>query len=267
MADRYDWTVVRNSLDSAAGRGRKIPFWWRDDDAIETTSQLDRLTELQTGMALPLTLAVIPEFLAENLAPALYGHTGLTIATHGIAHQNHAPASEKKQELGGHLGICEAAVGLERARRRVHQAFPRQAIPMLVPPWNRISPTIAAALPDIGFRNLSTYGTASEQPVIPGLTRLNTHVDPIDWRGSRSLFDPGTLNQGIAAQIDQRLRDSSPEPVGLLTHHLVHDEEIWVWTEELLDILAQHPAVIWPGPQLGIDGDFNPLEIGDDGSV
>ena len=118
---------------------------------------------------------------------------------------------------------------------------------MLVPPWNRISSTVSAALPDLEFTILSTYGLASNQPAIPGLARLNTHVDPIDWRGSRSLVDPGTLVQAIADQVDQRVRDTSPEPVGLLTHHLVHDDAIWLWTEELIDILAQHPAVVWPG--------------------
>ena len=45
----------------------------------------------------------------------------------------------------------------------------------------------------------------------------------------------------IAAAIDRRvdgLADPS-EPIGLLTHHLVHDEAVWIFCESLMEYLAR----------------------------
>ena len=49
------------SLDQAAARGVQIPFWWRDDDAIEATPALEKLLELARKYDLPLALAVVPK--------------------------------------------------------------------------------------------------------------------------------------------------------------------------------------------------------------
>jgi hypothetical protein len=50
----------------------------------------------------PLALAVIPADAEPALNERIAGLPGLAILQHGYAHQNHAPATEKKQELGPH---------------------------------------------------------------------------------------------------------------------------------------------------------------------
>ena len=37
------------------------------------------------------------------------------------------------------------------------------------------------------------------------------------------------------------------EPFGVLTHHLVHDQDIWTFTQELLNRLLDGPGFAWAG--------------------
>lgn len=84
----------------------------------------------------------------------------------------------------------------------------------------------------------------------PGLSQINTHLDPIDWRGSRGLADPDMLiSQTVALLRDRREgRADADEPFGVLTHHLVHDQRIWDFTEHLLSQLLDGPVRIWTAP-------------------
>jgi hypothetical protein len=122
--------------------------------------------------------------------------------------------------------------GLRLARERVPGPL---LLPVFVPPWNRLAPTLAAALPDLGYRGLSAVPGAS----VPGLRRIDATLDPIDWRGSRSLLDPEALLRDLAADIARE----PGRPVGLLTHHLAHDPAIWDFVEALLLRLLKHPAI------------------------
>ncbi|WP_331312183.1 hypothetical protein [Methylobacterium oryzae] len=128
--------------------------------------------------------------------------------------------------------IADAAAGLRIARERLPGAA---LLPVFVPPWNRLAPDLAAALPGLGYRGLS----AVPGPPIPGLHRLDATLDPIDWRGTRSLREPRTLLHDLAADITR-----APErPLGLLTHHRVHDGAVWSFVGALLADLLRHPAI------------------------
>jgi hypothetical protein len=35
------------------------------------------------------------------------------------------------------------------------------------------------------------------------------------------------------------------EPTGILTHHLVQNDAVWRFLEDLLQFLSDHPAVTW----------------------
>jgi hypothetical protein len=50
----------------------------------------------------------------------------------------------------------------------------------------------------------------------------------------------------IAALIDREGGEEREESVGLLTHHLVHDEAVWAFCEALLERLARSPQVRCP---------------------
>ncbi|MFQ5971916.1 MAG: polysaccharide deacetylase family protein [Alphaproteobacteria bacterium] len=236
-------------LDLWGEAGVEATFWWRDDDATAPSPALDRLLALQRRYGTPLALAVVPRYPAPALAERLAAHdpagARVVVLQHGYAHQNHAGEGEKAIELGAHRPaahvVAELAVGRENL-----SAFPG-ALPILVPPWNRIAPHLLPLLPELGFSGLSTFGARASAEPVPGLGQTNTHIDPVDWRGSRG-FLGAALDMAVTHLGSRRqgLVDAA-EPTGLLTHHLDHDATTWEFIETLLAIATEHPAARWLG--------------------
>lgn len=239
---KTDWAKLREELAELRSAEMRLPIWWRDDDAIQPTTELDRLTIMSQRTGVPVHLAVIPKFAGPPLADQVKGVSNLIPVVHGWAHQNHAPAGSKKAEFGaGRAGAAQdAANGLTSLRT----LFGAQLAPMFVPPWNRIDPTIYSELVKAGYKILSTFTPRTTAKPVPGLTQINTHIDPIDWRGTRGLIDSTALiNQIVKLLRDRRIGDAdNAEPLGLLTHHLVHTTDVWDFTEQLLDTLQTGPT-------------------------
>ena len=239
---RLDWSPLDAEL---ARLPAPLPVWWRDDDAVSDTPALDRLIALTDKTGWPLHLAVIPAHADASLVARLRQAPRVISVVHGWSHDSHAPASEKKAEFGAHRPVAtmhaQARAGLDRLAD-----LPRLA-PMFVPPWNRIAPDLLPLLPAQGFAMISTFTPRTDPMAAPGLTRVNTHLDPIDWRGSRSLVAPDRLIAQFAADLADRRegRADAAEPYGLLTHHLVHDAAIWRFTADLLTRLSRARIVHW----------------------
>jgi predicted glycosyltransferase len=227
------WQRLDARLAQHTGRPRE--FWWRDDDAIAPSGALDTLLALAGRHGVPLALATIPAMATPQLAERLATEEGVDILVHGYRHANHAPADRKKQELGYRVPaeiLGELSTGLSRLRG----LFGTRCLPVLVPPWNRIQADLVPALAVLGFGGLSTYGRRPADRE-HGLTIANTHCDPVDWKrsGNRLWF----------ADVLDRLCDSLDldEPLGLLTHHLVHDAWEWAFLDRLLATLTRHPQI------------------------
>ncbi|CAH1656468.1 Putative glycosyltransferase [Hyphomicrobiales bacterium] len=231
------WVALDEALGRRADRGATLDVWWRDDDAVAPTAALDRLLAMSTRQGMPIALAVIPEGAERELAARLAAEPSVDVLVHGYGHHNHAPAGVKKAEFGDHRPLetlhGEVRAGLERLRA----LMPRKLVPAFVPPWNRIAPELAATLPALGYRGLSTF---KPRRSLAGLVVANCHCDPIDWHGSRSLVDPHIVIDRLASEI---LTMTDDEPIGLLTHHLVHDEAIWRFCEDLLAHLMASAVV------------------------
>ena len=105
--------------------------------------------------------------------------------------------------------------------------------PVLAPPWNRIGPQLRARLGEAGLNILSGFGA---RDAAPGPAQLNTHADPIDWRGGRGFAGIDRALAPILRHLaDRRNGIADPEePTGLLTHHLAHDDEGWIFLDGLL---------------------------------
>jgi hypothetical protein len=114
------------------------------------------------------------------------------------------------------------------------------ALPVFVPPWNRAAPELVAALPGLGYRGVSMFKDRRAALPTPGLVQVNAHLDPIDWRGGGGLADPTMLATTLARAITDRTegRADPGEAIGLLTHHLVHDEAVWAFCEECVAQLS-----------------------------
>ncbi|MFK0333643.1 polysaccharide deacetylase family protein [Rhizobium sp. NPDC090275] len=235
------WAPLRAELDRWQAAGKIARFWLRDDDAIEPTPALDKLLKLTADAGVPLTLAVIPASTGEPLAARLAEERHVLVALHGWSHTNHAPADEKKQELGAHRAPEIVLGELRDGFAILQRLFGLRFISMLVPPWNRINGALIAELPALGLETLSVYGAAKAgSPIRP----LNTHVDIMNWHGIRG----GRPHDELVADVVKELRarfDDDAEPIGILTHHLVHDETAWAFLSDLMNETSAHPAVAW----------------------
>lgn len=238
MMDEFEAAIVRE-LDRWQQAGKVAQFWLRDDDAIEPTGALDRLLDVSNTFAVPLTLAVIPAHAGTALAERLQAEPLCSVAVHGWSHRNHASADEKKQELGRHRPAEDVLGELKRGFDQLAALYGGQFVPMLVPPWNRIDAILLPELAGLGFQALSVYGP--EKPT--ALPLINTHVDVMDWHGTRG----GRDRQALAIEIAARLRFMFDHggAMGLLTHHLVHDAAVWDFMNALFAVTAGHPACRW----------------------
>jgi hypothetical protein len=233
------WPALKQELDRWHAEGRAATLWWRDDDACSVTAALDQLLMLRHAAGVPLALAVIPACADERLAKAL-PETGVDVLQHGLLHRNHAPPGHAKAEFGRHrpraLMAAEVREGWERL------ANFRAALPVFVPPWNRIDHDLAAALPGLGIAGLST--DRPRKPAPPGLTVANSHVDIMAWNTRQFAGDGVVLAEAMRHLADRRSGRADPdEPTGLLTHHLAHDASAWDFIRRFLEATAAHPAV------------------------
>ncbi len=230
-------TALLKALDARARANTPALLWWRDDDAVEPSDQLDRLLHLSEICMVPITLAVIPEPTGDALAQRLTGLSGVSVAVHGWSHRNYAPKSEKKQELGAHRPASVILAELSDGFAHLRGLHLSRFVPVLVPPWNRVAPEVVEGLPTIGFKAISTFGPRKPAP----LRVINTHVDLIDWRGTRG----GRPTEQLFNEIVDAMSQPELGAIGLLSHHLVHDAQAWSFLEQLFELTQDHPGCHW----------------------
>ncbi len=240
------WAPLKNELEVWSQEGLEAHLWLRDDDAIKVTPALERLDDLCTRFGVPYTIATIPSLTTQTLAQWATSHTLGNYAVHGFSHTNHAPIGDKKCELGLHRGERKILSELAEGFEKLANLFEAQSAPLLVPPWNRIDYALIPHLRALGFKGLSTYGWP--KPSEPhGLTIINTHIDIIDWKGSRGGLPRDVLIDNLveALQTARALNPTQPPAIGILSHHLVHDELAWQFLEELMSFSANNNQITW----------------------
>jgi hypothetical protein len=241
-----EWRGLEIELEHWSRAGREVTLWWRDDDAVTATPQLQRLlgiARLPGGASLPLCLAVIPRQADKSLAEFAASQPQFAILQHGFAHTNHAPAGEKKAELGGHRPAARILAELVEGQDLLRALFPAGLLPALVPPWNRIAPAVRSGLAAAGLAYISTYGPRARGD----LQAVNTHADIIDWHHGRGFVGTAAALALIAGHLAARRqgRADPDEPTGILTHHLVHDAACWNFLTELVYRLSRQAGVRW----------------------
>jgi peptidoglycan/xylan/chitin deacetylase (PgdA/CDA1 family) len=228
------WDGLNRELDQWRG-GTPACVWWRDDDAVAATPALDRLLALRTASGVPLALAVIPAQAQASLAAALAPHQEVAVLAHGWDHADHA-ISGGRAELAAHRPAAEVASQLAAGRDILRGLFGGQQRAVLVPPFNTLASGLMGAVRQAGFRYVSVDRDFR-----------NTHLDVIDW-GRSAAADPASLIRIAIAALRLRRLGLVPRqtPVGVLTHHLVHDAATWELTGTLLRRLTAHRAVATP---------------------
>jgi hypothetical protein len=227
MAGMSPWAALAGELEAWREARRTPQLWWRDDDAAGPSAALAQLLRLERKSGVPLALAVIPESAqADAIAQAR------CVIMHGCDHRNRAAAGEKKTEFSESEPGDAALARLARARERLAGLAGGCFIPVLAPPWNRFRGDLIARLPEAGIRGLSRYGARS--PDRKGVPEVNTHVDIIAWRGNRAFVGDEAALALLVGHLSERSRAGS-EPIGVLTHHGVHDAGAWRFLERLFD--------------------------------
>lgn len=242
---RIDWAPLRAELGQLRAEGLELPFWWRDDDAIAPTEALDQLASLSTATEVPVHLAIIPKDATAALAQDL--PECFVPVVHGWAHVSHTPEGVKNAEFGTGRPAREALQEAASGRTRLQELFGDRVAPMFVPPWNRIAPEVVAGLAKAGFDAVSMYNPRKTAMAAPGVTQINTHIDPIFWRGHRGLLDVETLMSQITTLLQDRRKGltDNQEPLGYLTHHLVHDADIWEFSRQFLLEICDGPVRVY----------------------
>lgn len=246
------WPALEQELDRWAAAGRRASLWWRDDDAGAPSLALDRLLGLAARHAVPLALAVIPARATWALGGRLAG-AGPVVAVvqHGWDHGNRAPDADKQSELGDDRPAEAIAADLRTGWLRLQELFGVRALPVMVPPWNRIGEATQELLPQIGYIGVSTFGPRKEgcpRPPEAPFVQVNTHIDIIDWHGTHGFIgEAAALGPAIAHLAARREGRADPdEPTGLMTHHLNHDEACWRFLERYVALTRTHPGADWP---------------------
>ncbi len=236
--DEFD--AFRAHLDQLVATGRRLRLWLRDDDAVQPTEALDRLLSLMNRYRVPGLLAVIPAHATPALAVRLAEEPLALVAAHGWAHENRQPPRAKKSEFGTDRPVSASLLDMTRGREVIDAAFGTAALPVFVPPWNRIGPEAVGVLSEAGYSALSVFGAAEPGP----LPQMNSHVDLIDWRGTRGGRPAGALLGEVTDWAD-----TDETAVGVLTHHLVHDAAAWTFLDRFLAATSGHAAVEWVSPR------------------
>lgn len=236
------WQALALELDHWSAASRTIGLWLRDDDAVAPSAALDRLSDFAERFAAPVLLAVIPLLAEPALATTLRGKPLLRPCQHGVIHRNHAPPGSKKSEFGAERAATDVDAEIARGWQRLGDLLGDAALPIFVPPWNRIAPDHAARLGALGFAGLSCFRDYRHGPA-GGPRLLNTHVDIIDWHGGRVGRPIAAILDELAALLaERRQRETGDIELGLLLHHRDHDETAWSTLSDLLRAV-DHPAV------------------------
>jgi hypothetical protein len=262
-SSRGSWLALNQELDQWRRAGLTARFWARDDDAIALTPQLDRLIAIAKAVNVEIGLAVIPARLTEALADYLHsGESPFYPMCHGWRHVNYG-APDNPSEFGPERALAQLRDDAKSAFESFSRRF--EAVEAIfVPPFARISPALLAELPSFGFCGVSTGPTTGERRYarLSSLVSLrlplrrspvrrpmhyDVHIDPFEWRAGQARSAQSIERETVGYLRARRIGYiPSDWPIGVLMHHLTFDEGTWRVCNDLLQVLASHPAVGWP---------------------
>ncbi len=243
------WDRLADEIAAWRELGRTATLWWRDDDARTVGPNLDRLLELAGGSGVPLALAVIGGDADEGLGARLAGlRAGRDwVLVHGFRHIDHAPAGAKRSEFPDGRIVYEMLADVAISREALVALCGPRLLPIFVPPWNRIAEIFLPRLTHAYIRGLSRHGPRAQAAPAADILEVNTHVDPIDWRGDRGFIGEAAALGAIVRHLRDRRegRVDADEPTGILSHHAVMDEAGWRFLAELFERAAAMDGLGW----------------------
>ncbi|WP_184716408.1 polysaccharide deacetylase family protein [Caulobacter sp.] len=225
--------ILGAELKLWAKAGHTPVVWWRDDDARSPTGALEQLLALSHRHDAPLTLASIAGPSLPSLVRRLEAEPDVEIAVHGFRHINRQPEGHGFGEIVPEDDVDWVRAQLRTAVTTFHRAG--AAPTLFVPPWNNLAPQLLTALPDSSLRAVSGFDQLSG--ATDGVARLDTHLDVLRWKdGARFRGAWKFLSRMRRLLAQRRQAGQWDEPIGLLTHHLDHDRDTWLFLERFLAV-------------------------------
>jgi len=113
------WDDFYKELNCWAETGHVATFWWRDDDCVQRTAQLDTLLAVANGH--PLSLAVIPGMAEYELSLHIKSFPNVSVLQHGWRHINRQLSPGSPSEFPPHRSVeaVEAEIVDRRLFRRI----------------------------------------------------------------------------------------------------------------------------------------------------
>ena len=193
----------------------------------------------------PLALAVIPALADATLRPMLAAQGDVSVLQHGFDHINDGPA-ERPTQFAPHRPVDEVVARVKDGADRLAD-LPGWT-PVYVPPWNRLEDNVLQALPLAGLRGLSAFGQSRSRSA--ALVRCDAHVDILRWRGRARFGGALRATDRLRRALESRRKAQLWEdPVGILTHHRVHDAAAWNFLGRLVGWRVLNERVRWCSAQ------------------
>jgi hypothetical protein len=227
-----DLSPLIDELDAWNAAGLTATFWWRDDDAVEPTEQLDHL--FAVAQSVPIALAVVSGVATPKLAERLKGHRGTTVLQHGWQHTNHGGSPDDPTEYPGSRAAADVLREFQDGRERMSSLFGDLFWPVFAPPYHGFDDKFLPLLAQSGLWSISRRGPRTGAAKTAKIFEGNVHTGVLRWprlvehlRGRRL----GTYD--------------ADEPTGLLTHHLVETSASYDLIKRIVDVIGAHKAAKW----------------------
>ncbi|WP_168077252.1 polysaccharide deacetylase family protein [Caulobacter sp. SSI4214] len=214
-----------------AKAGRTPVLWWRDDDAREPTPALERLLDLSRRHGAPLTVAAVAGPNLASLVRRCQDQPDIEIAVHGFQHINRQPEGQGFGEVVESDSVDWVLDQLQATVTRFHDAG--AAPTLFVPPWNNLKPQLITALSETPIRAVSGFAQGVSEA--DGVSRLDAHLDVLRWKGGARFRGTWRFLARMRKLLAQRrVTGQWSQPIGLLTHHLDHDEDAWRFLDSFM---------------------------------
>ena len=100
LFDYYKNRIIQNKIKSQINLGKDVRFWWRDDDVVDSTKELDILLEFSVMNNVPVYLAVIPKYLTDHAIEKIRKNQNASVMQHGYSHTNYNIKGKPLNEFG-----------------------------------------------------------------------------------------------------------------------------------------------------------------------
>tara|TARA_B100001741_G_C16531601_1_gene589795 strand:- start:494 stop:1255 length:762 start_codon:yes stop_codon:yes gene_type:complete len=219
-------------------------FWVRDDDATKDGPKLSKLVGISKKFNTPLSIAVIPFLIEKSLVDILNSNNLITVLQHGLKHKNYEPNGQKKSEFGQNREMNSMIEDIIQGAKLIYGSFEKIYEPIFVPPWNRMNHLLLPYIYSLGIIGVSSFKKSLIDAANNKNTIINTNIDIIDWKKDKIfLGEEKILKQLLSELIIRRNKnDGHKQPIGILTHHNVMEENSFLFLEKLISITQKYGA-------------------------